>query len=101
MVKLRTGWALKKNPHIDPAQSAVGRTLLAHGVDVLREDGCAVALAATAGSPLVRRTLYRGGFFHLPKRVMPHGIHFVYKVRAHAAGHPDGYFVSWLDHDLL
>lgn len=80
-----------------------GVALARYAQALLVAEGCAMATALTAGSPAVERALRRTGFRRLPRRLMPHGIHFCFKgvgLRSGAPG-PAPWFLSWLDHDVV
>jgi GNAT superfamily N-acetyltransferase len=92
----------------DPDDEETGLALASHALDSLRAEGCSMASAVTAGSASVLRVLRRAGFWRLPRKAMPHGIHFCYKRRANApdassrSRETDGeWFLSWIDHDVV
>ena len=86
----------------DPLRPEVATELIRHALDHLRSQGCSVATAVTAGSPSILVALRRAGFRRLPRRAMPHGIHFCFKTRD-GSDHPppSGWFLSWADHDVV
>jgi GNAT superfamily N-acetyltransferase len=90
----------------EPDALDVGRGLVERALAELRTQGCSMASAVTHGSPSVRRALLRTGFWRLPRRAMPHGIHFCYKDRRSPASvkpakSNDDFFLSWMDHDVV
>lgn len=86
----------------DPARPDVGRQLTACALDYLREQGCTMATAVTAGSAPILTALRKCGFRRLPKHAMPHGIHFCFKDRMGQESRTDcTWFLSWTDHDVV
>jgi GNAT superfamily N-acetyltransferase len=85
----------------DPARPDVGERLVAGALDDLRDHGCSMATALTSGSPSVQRALSLAGFWRLPRRAMPHGIHFCYKIRHGDQPASSRWFLSWSDHDVV
>lgn len=87
----------------DPARPEIGRALVGHALSSLQAQGCTMATALTHGSDAVRRALRSSGFWRLPKKAMPHGIHFCFKDRER--GGPglsqDGWLLSYCDHDVV
>jgi GNAT superfamily N-acetyltransferase len=90
----------------DPARPEAAELLVARALEEIKSSGCSMATALTLGPASLKKALGRCGFWKLPRALMPHGIHFLYKDRA-AEKAPAGeyaverWFLSWSDHDAV
>lgn len=87
-----------------PDADDAGIALLARAREELRDAGCGMVTALALEPPSVREVLRRSGFRRLPRRLMPHPIHFISKdlsSRTEALTDPSSWFVSWSDHDVV
>ncbi|HUF17222.1 MAG TPA: GNAT family N-acetyltransferase [Thermoanaerobaculia bacterium] len=87
-----------------PGADEAGVALLARARGVLREAGCGMVTAMALEPPAIRNALERAGFRRLPRRLMPHPIHFISKdltPRKDSLTDPSSWFVSWSDHDVV
>jgi hypothetical protein len=62
-------------------------------------------VSALAIDPYSLSLVRQNGFFALPRRLMPHGIHFCYSSTAHhrveAISVPANWMLAWSDHDVV
>ena len=87
-----------------PGADDAGVALLASAREELRAAGCGMVTALALEPRSVRSALRRSGFRRLPRRLMPHPIHFISKDlsdRSEALTSPASWFVSWSDHDVV
>ncbi len=87
-----------------PGSDEAGVALLAEARRVLRDAGCGMVTALALEPPEIRNALGRAGFRRLPRRLMPHPIHFISKdlsSRRAKLTDPADWFVSWSDHDVV
>lgn len=87
-----------------PGSDEAGVELLARARTVLHDAGCGMVTALALEPLEIRMALTRSGFRRLPRRLMPHPIHFISKDFSHRSQpltDPSRWFVSWSDHDVV
>lgn len=88
----------------DPAFNDVGGSLLSRALDKLREENCSLVTALVPEQEPTH-SLYRSfRFLPLPKFLMPHGMHFCFKVeKSDISRFSDkkNWYSSWSDHDVI
>lgn len=85
----------------ETTKADAGTELLTHALEHLHASGCCMATAVTSGSGAIARALRRSRFVRLPRRLMPHGIHFCAKQPGASNLPRAAWFLSWLDHDVV
>ena len=85
----------------ETTRADAGTELLTHALQHLRASGCCMATAVTSGSAAIARALRHSRFVRLPRRLMPHGIHFCAKQPGASNLPRAAWFLSWLDHDVV